>query len=236
MNEQTLYDVWWQHPEEGDQGMEEDHIPHWKRVLGFIPEDNLEQCSVLDFGCNQGGFLRLLYKLRPFREGVGTDLARQSIDIAHQRRGDLPLEFHATGQPEQFVHRFDLAFSLAVLYLIPDLNKHALQIRTCLKPGGIYYATFADYGSNPSLPEIRDRINGNAAIPMQDHTLDTISEAFMLAGFQVSVRRMPPTGFVDLSHGKKWYNRVPDQLQFAYEQSYIFRFVAPKVNKDILYE
>lgn len=56
LNEQTLYDVWWKHPEEGDQGMEEDHIPHWKRVLGFIPEENLEQCSVLDFGCNQEDF------------------------------------------------------------------------------------------------------------------------------------------------------------------------------------
>jgi SAM-dependent methyltransferase len=227
LNEQTLYDMWWHHPGEGDQGMEDDHIPHWKRVLNFIPEENLEDCSVLDFGCNQGGFLRLLYEMRPFKKGIGTDLARKSIQIANERKGELPLEFHATGQPEQFVQRFDFAYSLAVLYLIPDLDEHALKIKTCLKPGGVYYATFADYASNPSLPEIRERINGHAVIPMQDHTLDTISQAFMQTGFQVSVRRMLPPGFVDLSHGKKWYNQVADQLLFAYEQSYLFRFVAP---------
>ncbi|SFF45369.1 Response regulator receiver domain-containing protein [Paenibacillus algorifonticola] len=64
------------------------------------------------------------------------------------------------------------------------------------------------------------------------HSLDTISQAFIQEGFQVSVRRMLPTGFVDLSHGKKWYNQVEDQLQFAYEQSYLFRFVAPKAGRD----
>jgi hypothetical protein len=156
VNEQTLYDVWWQHP---------------------------------------GGFLRLLYELRPFREGIGTDLARKSIEIADQRKGGLPLQFYATGEP--------------------------------VKPGGVYYATFADYTNNPSLPAIRERINGNAVIPMQNHTLDTVSQAFFQAGFQVSIRRMLPQGFVDLSHGNNWYNQVADQLQFAYEQSYLFRFVAP---------
>ncbi|GGF99856.1 hypothetical protein GCM10010912_50840 [Paenibacillus albidus] len=108
------------------------------------------------------------------------------------------------------------AFSLAVLYLIPNLDEHALKIKSSLKPGGVYYATFADYTSNPSLPAIRERINGNTVIPMQNHTLDTISQTFMQAGFQVSIRRMLPIGFVDLSHGKKWYNQVADQLLFAY--------------------
>lgn len=127
-----------------------------------------------------------LYELRPFKEGVGTDLARRSIEIANDRKGDYPLEFHATGQPEQFVNRFDRAFSLAVLYLLPNLEEHALQIRTCLKPGGIYYATFADYSNNPSLPAIRKRIDSNAAVPMQDHSLDTINEAFMKADFKLA--------------------------------------------------
>ncbi|WP_149096419.1 class I SAM-dependent methyltransferase [Paenibacillus terrae] len=212
--------------------MEDDHVPHWKRVLCFIPEENLEGNSILDFGCNQGGFLRLLYELRPYKEGIGTDLARKSVEIANQRKGELPLEFYATGQPEQFQHRFDFAFSLAVLYLIPNLDEHASKIKSSLKAGGVYYATFADYTSNPSLPKIRERINSNAVIPMQNHSLDTISQAFIQEGFQVSVRRMLPTGFVDLSHGKKWYNQVEDQLQFAYEQSYLFRFVAPKAGSD----
>ncbi|MEI7024174.1 class I SAM-dependent methyltransferase [Paenibacillus sp. y28] len=227
MNKESLYDVWWKCDGEGEQGMEDDHVPHWKRVLGFIPEEDLRECSVLDFGCNQGGFLRLLYELRPFKEGIGTDLARQSIDVANSRKGKLPIQYIATSRPEQFESRFDFAFSLAVMYLLPDLEEHALQIRRALKPGGVYYATFADYTGNPSLPAIRERINRNAAIPMQEHTLDSVADAFFKAGFQVGIRRMIPSGFVSLSPTKKWYRHTIDHLQYAYEQAYIFRFTAP---------
>ncbi|MFE6798621.1 class I SAM-dependent methyltransferase [Paenibacillus chitinolyticus] len=227
MNQDVLYDVWWKHHEEGDQGMENDHIPHWKRVLSFIPEEDLSQCSVLDFGCNQGGFLRLLYEQRPFKEGIGTDLARRSVEVANSRKGDLPIQYVATAEPEQFEGRFDLAFSLAVLYLIPDLGEHARKMKKALKPGGVYYATFADYSENPSLPYIQERINSNASIPMQEHTLDHIAEMFFQEGFRVGIRRMIPTWYLDLSPGKRWYQRVADHLQYAYEQAYVLRFEAP---------
>ncbi|MFS0838941.1 class I SAM-dependent methyltransferase [Paenibacillus sp. 1P03SA] len=231
MNRDVLYDVWWKHDEEGDQGMENDHIPHWRRVLGFIPEEDLSQCSVLDFGCNQGGFLRLLYEQRPFKEGIGTDLARQSVEVANSRKGDLPIQYVATADPEQFEGRFDLAFSLAVLYLITDLGEHARKMKKALKPGGVYYATFADYSENPSLPHIRERINGNASIPMQEHTLDHIAEVFFQEGFRVGIRRMTPSWYLDLSPGKRWYQRVADHLQYAYEQAYVLRFEAPGAPK-----
>jgi 2-polyprenyl-3-methyl-5-hydroxy-6-metoxy-1,4-benzoquinol methylase len=107
INEEQFYEVWWQ---EGDQSMEDTHLPHWKRVLKFIPEQDLRDCSVLDFGCNQGGFLRLLYEQRPFKEAIGTDLARRSVELANSRKGDLPIQYVLTSCPEQFERRFDLAF------------------------------------------------------------------------------------------------------------------------------
>ncbi|RJE87091.1 class I SAM-dependent methyltransferase [Paenibacillus sp. 1011MAR3C5] len=223
MNEETYYDEWWQ---EGDQSMEDTHLAHWRRVLRFIPDKDLRECSVLDFGCNQGGFLRLLYELRPFKEAIGTDLARRSIEQANGRKGDLPIQYRLTSSPEQFEHRFDVAFSLAVMYLLPDLQEHARKMKQALKPGGVYYATYADYPNNPSFPLIKERINAHSAVPMQEHTLDDIAGAFFKEGFQVSIRRMIPEEFVELSPVSIWYRNVADHLQFAYEQAYLFQFTA----------
>ncbi|GKU78824.1 bifunctional 2-polyprenyl-6-hydroxyphenol methylase/3-demethylubiquinol 3-O-methyltransferase UbiG [Paenibacillus sp. L3-i20] len=228
MTEESLYDVWWEYKGEGEQGMEDDHLPHWRRVLRFIPVEDLSESNVLDFGCNQGGFLRLLYEERPFKQGIGTDLARQSIEVANSRKGHLPIQYLATSMPEQYEHYFDYAFSLAVIYLLPDLDDHAIKIKGVLKPGGVYYATFVDYSGNPSLPNIRDRINSNAALPMQEHTIDSVANAFLKEGFKIGIRRMTPADFVDVSSGKKWFNTIEDHLQYVYEQAYLLRIVAPR--------
>ncbi|MCG7407004.1 class I SAM-dependent methyltransferase [Paenibacillus sp. ACRRX] len=227
IKEDQFYKVWWQ---EGDQSMEDTHIPHWKRVLKFIPEEDLRSCSVLDFGCNQGGFLRLLYEERPYKEAIGTDLASESIAIANSRKNQLPIRYVLTSNPEQFEHRFDIAFSLAVLYLLPDLEAHARQIKKALKPGGVYYATYADYPSNPSFLRIKEKINTNSAIPMQEYSLDEIAGAFFKEGFKVSIRRMLPVDFVELAQASVWYECVADHLKYAYEQAYIFRLIAPTEN------
>ncbi|MBD0384231.1 class I SAM-dependent methyltransferase [Paenibacillus sedimenti] len=227
MKQDQLYDVWWKERYEGEQRMEDEHVRHWEKVLGTIVEEDIQNCAVLDFGCNQGGFLRYLYGKRPFREGIGIDLARQSIAVANERKGDAPLYYEATGSPEEFPHRFDLAFSISVMYLIADLEEHTRKIRQALKPGGVYYATYTDYRDNPSLPHIQAKINENGALPMNLHTLDDISKPFMQAGFQVGIQRMKPESFIAISPNERWFLQVADRIQYEYEQAYIFRFVAP---------
>ncbi len=61
--------------------MEEEHSRHWEKVLEMIFESDLTNKSTVDFGCNQGGFLRYLYRERPFYQGVGIDLAIDSIAV-----------------------------------------------------------------------------------------------------------------------------------------------------------
>jgi 2-polyprenyl-3-methyl-5-hydroxy-6-metoxy-1,4-benzoquinol methylase len=227
MNKMELYEVWWNEQTVGEQRMENEHLSHWQKVLGFVEEQDLHASEVLDFGCNQGGFLRYLYAQRPFRAGVGIDLARRSIEIANQRKGSLPIQYEATSTPEQFNHQFNLAISISVIYLIADLKEHAWKIKQALKPGGVYYATYSDYENNPSLPSMQEKINLHGSVPMNLHTLDDIAEAFLDEGFQVGIRRMTPSGYTELSSKERWFNRVSDRLMFEYEQAYIFRFTAP---------
>lgn len=228
MQKEQLYDVWWQKQTEGEQRMEDEHLRHWRKVLGMVEEHDLSHSSVLDFGCNQGGFLRILYGQRPFKEGIGIDLARSSVAVANERKGELPLHYVATGAPEQFAHRFDLAFSISVIYLIDDLQEHARKLRQALKPGGVYYATYTDYSGNLSLPYIQKNINRNGAVPMHLHTLDEIAGAFFREGFRVGVRKLLPDGFIELSPQDRWFLRVQDRMQYEYEQAYIFRFASPE--------
>ena len=43
------------------------HAPIWRRMIDVSVPHDLSASTVLDYGCNQGGFLRLLYDRHPFR-------------------------------------------------------------------------------------------------------------------------------------------------------------------------
>jgi hypothetical protein len=68
MESTTLYEVWWREGVHGEQCMEDSHQAFWHKVIEMIVETDLRTATILDFGCNQGGFLRLLYTHRLFRE------------------------------------------------------------------------------------------------------------------------------------------------------------------------
>ena len=234
MSQPDLYDVWWTEAGAGEQRMEDSHDRHWRKILEAIAETDLSHKHILDFGCNQGGFLRFLYRERPFAYGLGIDLARQSVAVANQRKGDLPLDYVAAASLEPYAHQFDLAVSSAVIYLIEDLADHAGQMAHALKPGGVYYAAYTDYQGNPSLPKMRTEIDRYGAVKMQLHRLDDIALAFQGAGFAVCLRRMLPAGYIPLSLPDRFFEQVADRMQYEYEQAYIFRFVAPDRSPDLV--
>ncbi len=54
---------------------------------------------MLDYGCNQGGFLRMLYDRHPFKSAVGIDIARESVARADLLKGHRPVEYKVTDTP-----------------------------------------------------------------------------------------------------------------------------------------
>lgn len=172
------------------------HAPMWRHFISLAPEADLSTLTVLDFGCNQGGFLRLLYALRPFRYGAAVDIAQASIDVARERSRDLPIDFAATISLERWYGRIDRAFSYEVIYLLPDLEAHAREIKRTLHPGGIYYAVTGCHTANPLRPARRALIAANSNAPVQDHAPEDDAAAFAAAGFDVSFKRFGYDGFV----------------------------------------
>lgn len=223
---QEVYENEWWNAEGGDQSMEDEHSDFWNMFLSEVREDVAGK-QILDFGCNQGGMLRLLYDTRGIRSGVGVDLSKHAIAVANQRKGDRPLEYQATADLSAYASSFDIALSSSVIYLVADLADHAAQLFASLKPGGVYYANHPDYVNYRNAAQIWEEIDSNAAVPCQRHTLDAIGTAFAEAGFRVGVKRMQPTGFVHYSPDSRWYPTVPDLMDARYVHAHLFRFERP---------
>ena len=69
------------------------HAPIWRRMIDVSVPHDLHESTVLDYGCNQGGFLRMLYDRHPFQGAVGIDIARESVARAELLKGHRPIEY-----------------------------------------------------------------------------------------------------------------------------------------------
>ena len=65
----------WNRNPADEEAMGAAHTPIWRHMIDVSVSDDLRDATVLDYGCNQGGFLRMLYDRHPFRAGVGIDIA-----------------------------------------------------------------------------------------------------------------------------------------------------------------
>ncbi|PZM13688.1 SAM-dependent methyltransferase [Rhizobium tubonense] len=218
----TSYATWHTEPQ-GDVSMAESHSPYWRHFIETIPERDFSSKTVLDFGCNRGGFLRLLHALRPFRRGVGIDIASESIAAADAAKGGMPVQFHVTTDLSPWADSFDVAFSYEVVYLLPELKQHANQMYGVMRNGGVYYAVTGCHTEMPLWPKFRELIGGNSNAPVQDYSPQDYIDAFVAAGFEVSVKRFGFNGFVQASKDRKYYPSILDALAYPAEYKLLFR-------------
>ena len=79
-------ETWYVDPKAED-AMSDGHAPIWRHLIGLVPETDLSGLTVLDFGCNQGGFLRMLHTMRPFRRALGIDIMELGMLRALEAEG-----------------------------------------------------------------------------------------------------------------------------------------------------
>ena len=221
----NLIETWSSLSDEEDS-MTEEHTWIWCEMINAIDETNLSGSDVLDFGCNQGGFLRLLHDLRPFNSGVGVDIARRAVEIAEATAGNRPITYHATNDLTDLDRQFDLAFSHEVIYLIDDLDAHARQIAGVLKPGGSYYAVTCCHRDSPLWAAWRSKIQAFSNVPVPDHGVAEIAGAFRNAGFAVSVSRFLANAFIPLSQPSDYFPTDTDRLDSFSRWKLMVRFEA----------
>lgn len=208
----------------GDDGMGDAHTPVWRRMVEVSKLGDLSGSDVLDFGCNQGGFLRMLYTTHRFRSGVGVDIARDSVARAEALKGDRPLSYHVGSEVATLGRRFDLAFSHEVLYLLPDLAEHARDMAVVLRPGASYIAAMGCHRDMPLWPRWRELIGSMSTVKVQNHSLEDVAGAFSDAGFSIAARSLQLEDFLPVNLGNQHYPRIVDLIRYYTIDKVLFRF------------
>lgn len=205
--------TWWRSATD-EVDMEPDHAYLWRHLIASVPESDLSQACVLDYGCNRGGFLQALFQQRPYRRGIGVDVAEASLAAARQRHVDLPVAFITPDAMATYTAAVDLAFSHEVLYLLPDLDRHAAQIASTLHDGGVYYAAIGCHTGNPLWSQWHTLIGNSTNLPVYNYSLDDYARSFWRAGLQVMMKPFQYDGFVLMKPENSYFPAVADSLQY----------------------
>ena len=217
----------WAADQAEEDAMDADHRHLWQQMITHINETDLSGKQLLDYGCNQGGFLRLLHQQKPFAKAVGVDLAAESLEVASARIKDEPLEFLPVTALEDYKNSFDMAFSHEVLYLLPDLDAHAALIAESLKSDVVYYAAMGCHADNPQWERGVEIISAYSTLLVQSYSLNDYADAFFNAGFSVSARPYQFDGFVPLKQDNQYFPSVRDSLDYHTTHKTLFRFEKP---------
>lgn len=207
-----------------ENAMFDDHYPLWQIMINRMSEQTLEGKTVLDYGCNQGGFLRVLYQQKPFSQGIGVDVARQSIQIANDRKGNSPIRYEVRDDLTPFQSSIDIAFSHEVLYLISDLKQHAEDIFACLQPKGVYYAALGCHTDNPLWSNWSKMIEAESNITVQNYSLDFIADTFRNAGFSVFAQKYMLNDFMLMKESSTYFPKVIDSLNYYWDYKILWKF------------
>ncbi|TAJ33351.1 MAG: class I SAM-dependent methyltransferase [Reyranella sp.] len=215
----------WNRNPADEEAMGAAHAPIWRRMIDVAVHGDLRQSTVLDYGCNQGGFLRMLHDRHPFRAATGIDIARESVARAELLKGHRPIEYKVSDSAASLGKVFDFAFSHEVLYLLPDVAAHARDIKAALRPGGAYIAAMGCHKDSAVWPRWRKVIAETSSIPIYDHSLDGVAKAFSEAGFNVGVRPLDLDAFMPVTVGSEYFPKIVDQLRYYSQDKVLFRFV-----------
>lgn len=214
-------ETYWQSADE-DAEMQDEHGFIWEAMLGTI-DIELAGRRVLDTGCNQGGFLRLLAARYGIAAGYGYDPAAGAIADARRLAGELPLRFEVADTVPAGWEGFEAAFSHEVLYLIHDLAGHAAAIHDALAPGAAYYAVMGVHAGSPGIADWHAENAEKLDLPAL-YSLNDVIRAFTGVGFEAAASRLK-FGFVPLSgHARSF----PADLNYFYEHKVMLRFTRPR--------
>jgi SAM-dependent methyltransferase len=205
-----------------DAEMQAEHGFLWDALIRTAAVD-LAGRRVLDAGCNQGGFLRLLSDRFGIAAGFGYDPAAAAVAAARDQAAGRPLQFEVADTVPPAWTEMDVAFSHEVLYLVHDLPAHAAAIHLALAPGGRYFASIGMHDRNPLIARWHRELARSVALP-PIYSLDEVAAALTGAGFTVDVSRfdvrfIPVAGHEepDLATWVQYYNE--DKLLFRATRS-----------------
>jgi len=231
MNNQNI-DTWLTNEKE-ENLMFDDHYPMWQVMIDRMSESNLQDKTVLDFGCNQGGFLPVLYQRKPFKMGIGIDVAKQAIEIANENNKNLPLIYEVRDNLSHLSEEIDVAFSHEVLYLLGNLEQHAKEVFSALKHDGVYYASLGCHTDNPLWSKWKKILERQSNIEIKNYSLNFIAKTFQKNGFHVFAQKFMLNNFILIEEESEYFSSVADHLNYYWDYKILWKFKKREQNKNI---
>ncbi|TSA61963.1 MAG: class I SAM-dependent methyltransferase [Sediminibacterium sp.] len=204
------------------------NLPFW---ISMIKESQKlltpnTQKAVLDFGSGSGKFLPLFRLMDSLRSGIGIEMDEGLVKASKENYEDEQINFFNEEKLIDYQNQFDVAYSQEVLYTITDLSDHAKKIYNCLKEGGYYFSTMGCHIENPLWAHRRAIIKAEEEYPVNDYSIEEISEVFYQTGFEVGLKRLPVDYFIiygseTTKHFSKSYL---DLVNTSYDNKMLFLF------------
>ena len=209
-----------------DAGVSGGNITFWTAMIREVIPPSTGKEVVLDYGCGEGQFLRLMHNMRPFGRGVGVDIDPNLIAKAKKRRRDgEPIEYNLPPALDDLSEAFDLAFSQEVFWMVEDLKSLAATIYRVLKEKGEYYATMGCHIENPLWTHRRELLR-KEGYSVHDYSLDEVARVFYDAGFEVGLKRLP-VDYFNIYHPEFTSRRAQSLshlVQTTHENKMLFYF------------
>jgi SAM-dependent methyltransferase len=218
----TSTDGFWRSAE-ADTAMQRGNLPGW-RALAELVAGQLPAASVLDIGCNQGGFLRYLYQDWDIAQGYGFDPAPAAIEAARALNDGWPIEYASALRPPTDWPQFDLCFSQEVIYLIPELAEHADDVWRALRPGGTYLAVTCVHARSAYKAKWHSENAQTLNLPPLRRVEDYLAP-FLNRGFRAELGRLPvrsipvDPGRVDVAYELlEFWTQTSDKILFRFDK------------------
>lgn len=172
-------------------GIQHGNIIFWTAMIHEIIPRHTGREIILDYGCGDGHFLRLLHQMRPFAHGLGVDIDEPALENARaSRRESEPIEYASLTALDNLEQHFDFGFSQETFWMIEDLPALAKTLHRVLKNKGEYYVTMGCHIENP-LWVHRRQVLRSEGVRYFDYSLDEVADIFYAAGFEVGLKRLP---------------------------------------------
>lgn len=157
----------------------------------IIPQNT--SLKILDFGCGYGQFLQITDLFFQVDSAIGIDCDYERVVYANNsNKLNFVKYLHDDGSIlNKFISQFDVVFSQEVLYTLNDLKSHAQMIFKSLKNGGFYFATMGCNTDNPFWHRRKEIIKNEEKYPVNDYSLESVSEFFSDVGFEVCLKSLP---------------------------------------------
>lgn len=208
------------------------NFPFWFSMLKEASEiiDFNQIKLVMDFGCGNGGFSRLVHQTFSGLLVTGIEVDKNLISSCKRTNQNNSINYFDYNLLSS-LPKADVVFSQEVVYTQESLFHHAEEVFNALHDGGHYFFTMGCHIENPTWAIRRSSIRDGEIYPAFDYSLEDVADAFFKAGFRVTVKKLPMYVPMKYVPRKGEFASLSDMVCSSEDHKFLFVMLKPCYKK-----